>query len=59
MARKPNDVVEAAAQLADDYCMNLCAPDTMTPAQAIDFLERVVVRCESAVEALKEENDID
>jgi hypothetical protein len=51
------DKVEAAAQTADDFIMGLCEPKKMSPAQALDFLERVVERCRSAIEALRDENE--
>lgn len=37
----------------------LCEPERMSPEEAIDFLEDVVSRLQSSIEALKEENDTD
>ena len=55
MSKKSND----ALQKADDYIMGLCTPKAMSPEEAIDFLESVIDRCRGAVEALREENDLD
>jgi len=48
--------LQRAEQLADDYLMDLCEPKKLSPAEAVDFLERVIERCRSAIEALKEEH---
>lgn len=51
--------IEIAAQKADDDIMALCAPGKMSKPQAVDFLERVIIRCEAAIEALKYEMEED
>lgn len=51
--------LQRAEQLADDYLMDLCAPGKMSPVEAVDFLGRVIERCGSAIEALKEEHPDD
>jgi hypothetical protein len=53
MPRSINQVVNKA----DETIMDLCAPEKMTPAEAKDFLEQVIERCHSAIEALIEENE--
>lgn len=46
-------------QTTDDFIMEACTPRKMSPADAVDFLEDVIERCRSAIEALKEENDFE
>jgi len=61
-SKKPKSresLVDAALQAADNYLMDLCEPGKMDPEQAVAFLDAVIARCESAVEALKEENNMD
>lgn len=54
-----SDKIEDAAQKADDFIMELCVPKKMTPTQADEFLSRVIERCRAAIEALREENDLE
>ena len=43
-------------QEADDAIMEMCDPRKMPPSQAVEFLEAIIDRCTSAIEALKDEN---
>lgn len=54
-----SDKIEDAAQKADDFIMGLCEPKQMGKSSAVDFLERVIARCEAAIEALREEMEDD
>jgi polyhydroxyalkanoate synthesis regulator phasin len=49
--------IETAVQQAQAAIEELCLPGKMTPAEAKDFLERVIEQCQSSVEALIEENE--
>jgi hypothetical protein len=51
-------MLEQYVQQADDYIMMLCEPEKMMPLDAITFLDRVISRCDAAIEALREENDL-
>lgn len=46
-----------AVNKADNMIMELCGPDRMTPLEAKTFLELTIERCQSAIEALVEENE--
>lgn len=64
MARKTKpppkpSLIDSAAQQADDYIMDLCGPGKMDPEEAVVFLERVCGRCEAAIEALREEHQLE
>lgn len=48
------DKIEDAAQTADEFISDLCDPKKMTKAQAVDFLGRVIDRCRTAIEAIRE-----
>lgn len=45
--------VDEAVELVE----GMCAPGVMTKQEAVDFLEDVLARLESSVEALREEID--
>jgi len=47
--------LEALANDAVDHVNSLCAPERMSKADAKEFLEIVVGRLESSIEALEEE----
>lgn len=55
MATLPTIDLEAQAELADNAVSELCGPELMSKAQAVEFLELVVERCRSSIEALNEE----
>lgn len=60
MAKKPQTSPrDDAVQQADDYIMSLCEPGKMNPADAVAFLGQICDRCEAAIEALREEHDLD
>ena len=42
-------------ELAVDYVEALCTPDKMSKSQAVDFLEDVIARLRTSVEALNDE----
>lgn len=46
-----DDLVDRAVEAVE----KLCEPGKMSKAEAVDFLEDVISRLESSVEALKEE----
>lgn len=48
--------IERRAEKADDAIMEMCEPKDMTPAEAFDFLGRVIERMNTARGALIEEN---
>lgn len=54
-----NDKIEVAVEKADDFIMKLCEPKEMGKEEAVDYLEDVIARCRSAIEALREEMDDD
>lgn len=50
--------MQTFVETADRKVMELCEPDKMSPAEAIEFLEMLIGNLEGAIEALKEENDL-
>lgn len=50
--------IQAAVEKADALVMEICAPEKMTPKEAIDFLDQLGSNLDGAIEALKEENDL-
>lgn len=47
--------MEPQIQEAVDAVEALCAPELMSKAEAVEFLESVVARLDSSIEALKDE----
>lgn len=47
------NIVNAAAEAVEEFC----SPDKMSKPEAIDFLEDVISRLRSSMEAIQEEMD--
>lgn len=48
--------MDGEVQEATDRMMRYCTPAKMSPAEAVDFMERVVADLEERIQCLREEN---
>lgn len=54
-----NVLMTQAIERADAAVMEMCTPDKMSKADAIKFLEGVMLNLEGALDALREEEEDD